>query len=100
MIRIAKPNDVAAMLAIYAPFIANTAVTFEVETPSLEDFAKHIAHIQEEAPCLVWEQEGEVLGYAYAAPHRWRAANGPASCRFTFEKMRGRKITARHCIPP
>lgn len=74
MIRIAKPNDVAAMLAIYAPFIANTAVTFEVETPSLEDFAKHIAHIQEEAPCLVWEQEGEVLGYAYAAPHRWRAA--------------------------
>lgn len=74
MIRIAKPDDVAAMLAIYAPFVADTAVTFEVEIPTLEAFAKRIAHIQEEAPCLVWEQEGQVLGYAYAASHRWRAA--------------------------
>lgn len=74
MIRIARPDDVAAMLAIYAPFIVNTAVTFEVEVPTIEAFAQRIADIQEEAPCLVWEQDGIILGYAYAAPHRWRAA--------------------------
>ncbi len=74
MIRIAQPDDVPAMLAIYAPFIADTAVTFEVEVPTTEAFAKRIGHIQEEAPCLVWDRDGVVLGYAYAAPHRWRAA--------------------------
>lgn len=74
MIRIAQPDDVAAMLAIYAPFVADTAVTFEVDIPSLDEFTQRIQTIQQEAPCLVLEQDGEVMGYAYAASHRWRAA--------------------------
>ena len=74
MIRMAQLDDVAAMLEIYAPFVKNTAVTFEVEVPSLPMFQQRIQHIQEQAPCLVWDQDGEILGYAYAGPHRERAA--------------------------
>lgn len=74
MIRIARPEDMGSMLAIYAPFIDRTAVTFEVEVPSLAEFSERIRHIQTQAPCLVWDQEGTILGYAYASAHRQRAA--------------------------
>lgn len=74
MIRLAKESDASALLDIYAPFVVNTAITFDVQTPTLEEFIQKMKQIQQEAPYLVYEHEGEVLGYAYASSHRQREA--------------------------
>lgn len=74
MIRVATESDMAAMLAIYAPFVENTAITFDMKVPTLSEFTERIKKIQREAPCLVYDLDGEVLGYAYASAHRTREA--------------------------
>lgn len=79
-IRPAIPADVPAMVAIYGYFIEHTAVSFEVEVPSVEEFTQRVATIQKEYPWLVCVVDGHVAGYAYASEHRSRA-----SYRFTKE---------------
>lgn len=74
MIRIANESDMEAMLAIYAPFVQNTAITFDLKVPTLPEFTEKIKEIQEEAPCLVYEWNNEILGYAYASVYRQKAA--------------------------
>jgi len=74
MIRITQESDVAEMLAIYAPFVEKTAITFDMKIPTLVEFKEKIQKIQEEAPCLVYELDGAILGYAYASAHRTREA--------------------------
>jgi len=74
MIRIAKEADIAAMLAIYTPFVEKTAVTFELTVPTLPEFSRKISKILKDAPCLVIEDNGEVVGYAYADEHRTKGA--------------------------
>jgi phosphinothricin acetyltransferase len=66
MIRIATEADVPQMLAIYAPYVLNTAVTFELEVPTKEEFAARIQNTLCNFPYLVAEDQGEILGYAYA----------------------------------
>lgn len=73
MIRFAAPDDAAALLAIYAPYIG-TSVTFEYAVPTLEDFRGRIETISRDYPYLVWEEDGVILGYAYAHRHMERAA--------------------------
>jgi L-amino acid N-acyltransferase YncA len=73
-IRLAKPADAAAVLAIYAPYILDTAFTFETEVPSIEAFAQRIISYQENWPWLVYETNGFIAGYTYATKHRERAA--------------------------
>ena len=79
MIRFATENDLSAMLDIYAPYVENTTYSFEYEVPSMEIFrARFFDHVAQ-FPWLVWEEEGKVLGYAYAgapwerAAYRWCA---------------------------
>ena len=67
MIRFALESDVPAMLAIYAPYVQHTTVSFEYEVPSPEEFIRRFRSITEQFPWLVWEEDGQVLGYAYAA---------------------------------
>ena len=74
MIRLAKEADIAAMLAIYAPYVENTAITFDINTPSLFEFNQKMNAILIEAPCLVCEVDGEITGYAYADVHRSKGA--------------------------
>lgn len=74
IIRPSKPSDASAMLQIYAPYILNTAFTFETEVPTVEDFEHRIIACQENWPWLVYEADGVIAGYAYAAKHRERAA--------------------------
>lgn len=74
MIRVAKESDVKAMLDIYAPYVENTAITFDLTVPTLAAFTQKIAKIQNYAPCLVYEHEGEVVGYAYADVYRKKEA--------------------------
>lgn len=73
-IRLAKPADASPVLAIYTPYILNTAFTFETEVPSIENFEHRIISYQEDWPWLVYESEGVIAGYAYATKHRERAA--------------------------
>lgn len=74
MIRTATEKDAEKLLEIYAPYVQNTAITFEYTVPSLEEFTERIRHIQEKYPYLVAEENGEILGYAYAGPFKQRAA--------------------------
>lgn len=74
--RAVAPEDAAALLAIYAPYIRETAVTFEYEVPSEAAFRGRIARILEKYPYLAAVRGSEVLGYAYAAAFHERAACG------------------------
>ena len=73
-IRPARPEDAAALLAIYAPYVEKTAVTFEYQPPSLEEFAGRIRRTLARYPYLAAEREGRILGYAYAGPFHPRPA--------------------------
>lgn len=73
-IRIATVEDSAALLDIYKPYVEKTAVTFEYEVPSLEEFSGRIERILKKYPVLVAECENKILGYAYAGAFQSRAA--------------------------
>ena len=67
-IRFATPNDAEALVAIYAPYILKTAITYEYEIPSTAEFAERISTYSAKYPYLVAEQNGTPVGYAYACP--------------------------------
>ena len=73
-IRPATPDDAAACAAIYAPYVRETAVTFEVEPPTAGQLADRIASSSAQHAWLVLVEDGAVRGYAYAAPFAARAA--------------------------
>ena len=76
-IRSAVPEDAAALLDIYAPYVRETAVTFEYHVPTREEFARRVESTLKTYPYQVMEDEaGEILGYAYAGPFKERAAYG------------------------
>lgn len=66
-IRIAKEEDAEALLAIYAPYIEHTVITYEYDVPTVEEFRGRIRHVLERYPYLVAELNGEICGYAYAS---------------------------------
>ena len=74
MLRIATEDDVFQILGIYAPYVENTTITFEYDVPSLEEFMHRFQTVTARFPWLVWEEEGQILGYAYAAPPYTRDA--------------------------
>ena len=76
MLRIATINDVPEMLAIYAPYVENTTVSFEYVPPTLEEFTHRFVSYTRQFPWLVWEEDGHLLGYAYASAPFTRAAYG------------------------
>ena len=73
-IRRANPQDAGRLRQIYAPFVEETAVSFETTVPSTEDFSKRIASTLTTHEWLVAEEDGHVCGYAYGTPHRAREA--------------------------
>lgn len=73
-IRVATEEDAKALLEIYAPYVLHTAITFEYEVPTLEEFRGRIRHTLEKYPYLVAEQNGTILGYAYVGMFHERAA--------------------------
>ena len=70
----AKEADAAGLLAIYAPYVEHTAITFEYEVPTLEEFTERIRQTKTKYPYLVAKQDGKVLGYAYAGQFHAREA--------------------------
>lgn len=65
-IRVAGIEDAAALLKIYAPYVKKTAVTFDYEVPTVEEFSQKIEQLLKKYPVLVAETAEGILGYAYA----------------------------------
>ena len=65
-IRVATEDDAESLLAIYAPYVIKTAITFEYEVPTLEEFRGRIRHTLQKYPYLVAVRDSEIIGYAYA----------------------------------
>lgn len=74
LVRDARSGDAAACVAVYAPFVTGTAVTFELQPPGVEEMAARIAGWQQTHAWLVAEFSGRVVGYAYAHPFADRPA--------------------------
>ena len=74
IIRLAEEHDVPGILEIYAPFILETAVTFEEMVPEEDSFWERIQLIMTELPFLVCKIDGRIAGYAYASGYRSRAS--------------------------
>jgi L-amino acid N-acyltransferase YncA len=73
-IRPATEADASALLAIYRPFVVETAVSFEMVVPTVDEFSSRISTALSGWQWLVAEWEGECAGYAYGSAHRQRAA--------------------------
>ena len=74
MIRDAVLSDAPRLLEIYAWYVERTAITFEIEVPSLAEFRARMRAITSRYPWLVIEEGGRILGYACAGPFKDRAA--------------------------
>ena len=74
VLRPAEEEDIAEMLALYAPYVVQTTVSSEYDAPSMEEFTRRWHTYTQKLPWLVCRIDGEVVGYGYAAPHRTRAA--------------------------
>ncbi|MBQ3689745.1 MAG: N-acetyltransferase [Bacteroidales bacterium] len=73
-IRFATPEDAERLLEIYSYYVENTAITFEWTVPSVEEFRKRIEKVTSFYPYILAEDNGKILGYAYASRFRERKA--------------------------
>lgn len=73
-IRVANPADAEALLEIYTPYVKDTAISFELVVPTVDEFRRRIENTLKKYPYFVAECDGELLGYTYAAPFKERAA--------------------------
>src|SRR5690242_7944436 len=74
MIRDASTDDAVACAAIYAPYVTDSAISFELDPPSPDEMARRIADAQRSHAWLVVEDDGHVVGYAYGSPYKVRPA--------------------------
>lgn len=74
IIRDAKVTDAKAIQTIYTPYVETTAITFEYNVPSEEEFCRRIDTVQQKYPWIVAMVNGKVVGYAYASAFKPRDA--------------------------
>lgn len=73
-VRSAVPEDAAALLKIYAPYVKDTAITFEYDVPDVSEFRQRMCNTLKKYPYLVAERVNKIVGYAYANAFKGRAA--------------------------
>lgn len=73
-ITVATPSDAESILRIYAPYVKETAITFEYEVPSVSEFEERIRQILARYPYLIAKKDNQILGYAYASAFKTRPA--------------------------
>ncbi len=99
-VRHATVQDVPRILEIYAPYVQNTAISFEYAVPTLEEFTQRFLGITAQFPWLVWEENGAILGYAYGSlpfertAFQWSAEASIYLCPEAQGKGIGRKLYA------
>lgn len=97
-VRQATVQDVSRILEIYAPYVKNTAISFEYTVPTPEEFTRRFLGITAQFPWLVWEENGTVLGYAYGsapferAAYQWSAEASIYLCPEACGKGIGKKL--------
>lgn len=91
-VRAASQRDAAACAAIYAPYVTDTAITFETEVPSPGAMAERIAAALRSHAWLVLEEHARVVGYAYGSPLNARPAYRWA-CEVSVYTEMGRRRT-------
>lgn len=74
ILRTARPSDARRLVEIYAPYVTDTAISFEYEVPTVEEFQGRIEKTLERYPYIVAEKNGRILGYSYASAFVGRAA--------------------------
>ena len=74
IIKTASPDDAQSLLGIYAYYVENTAITFEYEVPTLEEFKSRILNTLKKYPYIMASFNGETVGYAYTGAFKERAA--------------------------
>ena len=72
--RVVCEADAPALLEIYAPYVLNTAVSFEYDVPSIEEFQQRIRSTLQKFPYIAAVQNEKIIGYAYASPFKLREA--------------------------
>ena len=90
-IRTARLEDAERLAQIYAPYVRDTAITFEYEAPDAEEFRARMEHVLQKYPYLVAEDDGMIVGYAYLTEFHPRAAYGwcAETAIYVDRKMRG-----------
>lgn len=73
-LRLATADDAPQIADIYGPLVADTAITFEIDVPSVDEMRQRIVGTSMRFPYLVADDAGTVLGFAYGGRHRRRAA--------------------------
>ena len=74
VVRDAVPGDAVRCAEIYAPYVRDTAISFETEAPDSAELTRRIEAAQRDHAWLVLEDAGTVIGYAYGGPFMSRAA--------------------------
>jgi phosphinothricin acetyltransferase len=74
VIRPAHETDADQILSIYGPIVTDTAISFELLPPTLDEMRARISNTLARLPWLVYSEAEALLGYAYASQHRQRAA--------------------------
>lgn len=74
MIRSVQINDAKALLDIYNYYVLNTTATFDIEPLTLNVFIQKIEQIVAEYPFIVFEEDNDILGYAYGSKFRPKPA--------------------------
>jgi len=94
MLRLATPDDARQIAEIYKPYVEMTTVTFETTAPTVQEMQSRIERISENFPWIVMEENGSILGYAYASRHHERAAYNWAvdTSIYVRQDYRGRNI--------
>jgi phosphinothricin acetyltransferase len=73
-VRIARPDDAAAVAAVYAPYVTDGVISFELDPPDAGEMARRMRAGGVRHPWLIAEEDGRLLGYAYSSAFRARAA--------------------------
>jgi L-amino acid N-acyltransferase YncA len=99
IIRNVIPDDAHAICAIYNHYVENTVISFEEKPVSENEMKRRIREIVRSLPWLVAEEDGRVLGYAYASPWKNRGAYRYAveSTVYLAPDAAGRGIGRRLC---